>query len=169
MPLGSSVLVGWSATWGSCFCLLALPQSRALPLAGLALLLLPLAARRAASFRPLLPPPPLGCAAALAQRLRLLRFQLVAVLPGPLQPLHALMVRLHILQARKGVSFLHIPPTMTSIYLLDRAETSPHCLPADQRSRWGLSAPRLSLRGNTPVSECPPTVRLPPRLLEQLG
>lgn len=107
MPLGCSVLVGWGATWGSCCCLLALPQSRALPLAGLALLLLPLAARRAACFRPLLPPPALGCAAALAQRLRLLRFQLVAVLPGLLQPLHALLVRLHILQARKRFSVLY--------------------------------------------------------------
>ena len=103
MPLGCSVLDGYSATWSSCCCLLALLQSRALPLAGLALLLLPLAARQPACFRPLLPPPPLGCAAALAQRLRLLRLQLVAVLPGLLQPLHALLMRLHILQARKSI------------------------------------------------------------------
>ena len=105
MPLGSSVLDGYSATWSSCCCLLALLQSRALPFARLALLLLPLATRRPACFQPLPPPPPLGSAAALAQRLRLLCFQLIAVLPGPLQPLHALLMRLHILQAGKGIMY----------------------------------------------------------------
>ena len=113
MPLGRSVLDGCSATRSSCCCLLALPQSRALPLAGLALLLLPPAARRAACVRPLLPPPPLGCAALLAQLLRLLRFQLVAVLPGLLQPLHTLMVRLHILQAGQGQQH-QTPPSVSS-------------------------------------------------------